>query len=172
MTKMALRKQKEPEDYSCSQSDSNSAGSSSSVAAIITLGVSVSSNKTNATNSPLHARIAGSHGSDCFLVCVDEIGLAQAAGSPTGDSIESVLIGGGRAFRVGVRWMEDEDDADRKEWDALSKLGNGHKFCDEDGDLDPDIVGIPADVWQLAYGKIVTPIPAEDRSSTEEEKAP
>ena len=159
------RKQKEPQDDSCSE-EGGSESSSSSLAEIVILGVTTAKNK----DAPVCVRIAGSHGPDLFLVCIDEIGLAQAAGSPAGDSGESVLIGGGRAFQVGVRWTDDEDDDDDfKEWKTVSDLSNGKKFCDEDGDLDPDTAGVPSDVWQMAYGKIVTPLPREEEDSEAED---
>lgn len=150
-------KQREPEDSPRSPSPSYSGSEDSSFAEISILGVSTA-NK----GDPVWVRVAGAHGSDQFLVLVDEIGLSQAAGAPAGDSGDSVIIGGGRAFRVGVHWIYDddaEDDGDAKEWKEVSELGNGGKFCDEDGDLDPDTAGIPQDAWQMAYGKIIAPLP-------------
>ena len=80
-----------------------------------------------------------------------------------------MLIGGGRAFQVGVRWADDEEeDDDTREWKAVSDVGNGAKFCDADGDFDPDAAGIPHDVWQMAYGKIVAPLPGDDESDDDD----
>jgi hypothetical protein len=157
-------REKEPED--APRSPSNSSGESSSAAEIVVVGVVTAKD----TSAPLHLRVAGTHGSDHFLVCVDEIGLAQAAGAPPGNSGDSVLIGGGRAFQVGVRWADEEDseDEDTKQWKAVSGIGNGSKFCDADGDFDPDSARVPHDVWQMAYGKIVAPLPGDDTDGSEQ----
>jgi hypothetical protein len=158
-------KQKEPEDIPRSPSNSGSSGGSSSAAEIVVVGVVTAKDPS----APVRLRVAGTHGSDHFLVCVDEIGLAQAAGAPAGNSDESVLIGGGRAFQVGVRWSDEEDpeDEDAKQWKAVSNIGNGSKFCDADGDFDPDSARVPHDVWQMAYGKIVAPLPGDDEDGSE-----
>lgn len=114
-------------------------------------------------------QIAGTHGKDKFLIVIKEIGLGQAAGALAGDALESVLIGGNRAFRVRVGWVDDDcDDLDEEErrdledWGSVAKLGNWSNFCDADGDLKPATLNIPEDVWQLSYGKIVTYLPDVD----------
>lgn len=135
---------------------STHASSGSSFAAISILGVA------RKAGPPLRVRVAGEHGRDLFLVRIDEIGLAQAAGSPPGDSSESVLIGGGRAYVVALSWVDGDDEAVADEWGRTKDLGNAKRFCDADGDLDPEVAGIPSDAWQLAYGKIVAPLPSED----------
>ncbi len=137
------------------QSQQASDDSSSSAAEVSLLGV------RQASKLPLQVTIAGAHGSDSFLVAVEEIGLAEAAGAPPGDTDESVLVGGGRAFRVSVTWVDDDDET----WAPVSALANGHKFCDEDGDLDPELLEMPCDVWQLAFGKLVAPLPESDDES-------
>lgn len=162
----AARKQREPEDNDGALS-ARSGSSSLSVAAVVILGVSSSAatERPRASQRPeaLKAMIAGEHGGDKFLVRIDELGLAQAAGAPVGDSEESVLIGGGRAFRVSVCWLDTENDPeDVAKWKAVSELANARRFCDCEGDLDPELAHIPSDAWQLAYGKIVAPLPAED----------
>lgn len=163
MACIGARRQKEPEDVVAS-SPASVPSTSSSYASVTILGVKRS-------GAPLQARIAGEHGHDRFLVAVDEIGLAQAAGAPEGDSSESVLVGGGRAYVVGVTWIGGSADTGAEdEWEHTRSLANARKFCDE-GDLDPEMVGIPADAWQLAYGKIVAPLPSEDKAASDSEPA-
>lgn len=149
-------KEKEPEDAPPQDSGSDDDGYSSSTVAEICFGGVLMSK-----GASVSVQVAGAHGSDRFLVRIREIGLAQAAGAPPGDEAESVLIGGGRAFEVGVHWVDDGGN-DEEEWNNTNELGNSSKFCDADGDFDPGIAGVPTDVWQMAYGKIVAPLPVEE----------
>jgi hypothetical protein len=160
MKEMQERKRNtEPVDVDpvCDESDDSSSSENSSLyAGLIYEGVSHSRR-----GHPLKVRIAGAHGSSLFLLHVNEINISDALSSPAGDVLNSVLIGGGKAYHVILRWIESRDDVT---FLRIANNDNGSKYIDSEGDFDPGSAGLPEDVWQMAFGKLITPIPQENMS--------
>ena len=139
---------------------STSESGTASCAELVFTGVKIPSRKSKTGETS----IAGSHGPELFLLVIYEKGLMEAARS-SGEGTSAVIVDG-KAYVVSISWSggdyaESPDAPPPRDWQEVAALANGEGFCDEAGDFDPEKAQIPIPVWQLAFGKIIAPIPSE-----------
>jgi hypothetical protein len=151
---------------SVSDPETGATSDSGSCAELLFIGVKVPSKKSKTQET----FIAGSHGPEQFLLTIAEKGLMEASRSSAAGT--SAIIEDGKAYVVSISWSggdyaESPDDPPPRDWQVVADLSNGEKFCDEDGDFDPDKAQLPTSVWQLAFGKIIAPIPSESQETAD-----